>query len=299
MRKVTGTLTTWRGKLFILALGMMSVLLLVAACGGNSEASPGEVTPPPEAVIVESVGSPPLPVVTVGLESSSLNQAGGTVQYNTNQQVGIWVTGRGEVTTTPDLFILEAGVEARAISVAEAHGEAARAMDRISEILKNRGIEDKDIQTRFFNISPEYVWNDSKRRQELVGYMVTNQATVKIRDLDSVGLVIDEVATAAGDLVRIQGIRFTVENTEELESQARAKAVENLTAKAAQFAQLTGVNLGRLVFLSESGGFTPSPVRIERAFAEAAPAPAFDRSTSISAGELKLAVSLQGVFAID
>ncbi len=299
MRNVAGTLTTWRGKLFILALGMMSVLLLVAACGGNSEASPGEVTPPPEAVIVESVGSPPLPVVTVGLESSSLNQAGGTVQYNTNQQVGIWVTGRGEVTTTPDLSILEAGVEARAVSVAEAHSEAARAMNQIVQVLKTRGIEDRDIQTRFYNISPEYVWNDTKRRQELVGYMVTNQATVRIRDLDSVGLVIDEVATAAGDLVRIQGIRFTVENTEELESQARAKAVQNLTAKAAQFAQLTGVNLGRLVFLSESGGSTPSVVRLDsRAFAEAAPA-AIAAPTSISAGELKVVVSLHGVFAID
>ena len=258
MTKVTGVLRMSRKKFFILILGLMSVLLLVAACGGKSEASPGAVIPP-EQIIVEATGSQPLPKVTAGLETGALTESGGNVLYNTNQQVGIWVTGRGEVTTTPDLALLETGVEARAVTVAEANGEAARAMDRIMAVLKTRGIEEKDIQTRFFNISPEYVWNESKRRQELVGYIVTNQATVKIRNLGSVGPIIDEVATAGGDLVRIQGIRFTVEDTAAVESQAREKAVENLTTKAQQFAELTGVKLGRLVFLSESGGFTPVP----------------------------------------
>ena len=285
-----------KGKLLVIMLGLTSALLLFAACGGASEATPA-ATATSEPIVAVGAGNSPLQQPIAGGETAAVGPVSSTIQYSTNQQVGIWVTGRGEVTTVPDLSILEAGVEARARSVGEAHSQAAQAMDLIVGILNTQGIEAKDIQTRFFNISPEYVWNDSKRRQELVGYMVTNQVTIKIRDLESVGQIIDEVAAAGGDLVRIQGIRFTVEDSEALETQARGKAVQALIAKAEQFAQLTGVQLGRLVFLNESGGFTPRPVTIQRAFAEAAPEPA--SVTSISAGELKVVVSLQGVFAIE
>ena len=285
-----------KGKLLVIMLGLTSALLLIAACGGASEAIPA-ATATSEPTAAVGAGTSPLPQPIAGGETAEVAQASSTIQYSTNQQVGIWVTGRGEVTTVPDLSVLEAGVEARAPTVGEANSQAAQAMDRIIQVLKARGIQDTDIQTRFFNISPEYVWNDTKRRQELVGYRVSNQATVKIRDVDSVGPIIDEVATTGGDLVRIQSVRFTVEDRKALETQAREKAVQVLMAKAEQFAKLTGVQLGRLVFLSESGGFTPRPVTIERAFAEAAPVAA--AVTPISVGELKVVVSLQGVFAIE
>ena len=285
-----------KGKLLVIILGLTAALLLIAACGGSSGASPA-ATATSEPTAALGAGTSPLLQPIAGGETAEVRQASSTIQFSTNQQVGIWVTGRGEVTTVPDLSILETGVEARAQTVSEANSQAAQAMDRIVQVLKARGIQDTDIQTRFFNISPEYVWNDTKRRQELVGYRVSNQATVKIRDVDSVGPIIDEVATTGGDLVRIQGVRFTVENREALETQAREKAVKALIAKAEQFAKLTGVQLGRLGFLSESGGFTPRPVTIQRAFAEAAPAAA--AVTPISVGELKVVVSLQGVFAIE
>ena len=208
------------------------------------------------------------------------------------------MTGRGEVTAVPDLAILNAGVEASAATVERARVQAAEAMDRIAQVLAARGISSGGIQTRFFNISPEYVWNDTKRQQELVGYRVSNQAIVRIRDMGSVGPVIDEVAGAGGDLVRIQGIRFTVEDTGELESQAREKAIENLFAKAQQFAELTGVSLGKPVFLSESGGFAPRPQSFDaRNFIEMAPAAA-GAPTPISGGELTVTIMVQGTFSI-
>ena len=218
-----------------------------------------------------------------------------TIQYSPNQQVGIWVTGRGEVTTTPDLAMLSVGVEAKAVTVEQARNQAAQAMNQMLQALKARGIQDRDIQTRFFNISPEYTFNDRLRRQELVGYVVNNQVSVTIRDIESVGQTIDEVATAGGDLVRIQGVSFTVEDTEALESQARERAVKALMAKAQQIAELAGVQLGKPVFLSESGGFQPVVDRFAaRAFTELAAAPA----TAISGGELTVATTIQGVFSI-
>ena len=233
-------------------------------------------------------------VVQAGLVSASPS-----VQIGTNQQVGIWVTGRGEVMVSPDLVLLNAGVEARATTVSAARVQAADAMDRMIQVLEARGIESTDIQTRFFNISPEYRFNRLKEEQELVGYRVNNQVSVQIRDLGSVGVIIDELAEAGGDLVRIQGIRFTVEDTKELETQARAKAVADLMAKAQQFADLTGVQLGSLVFLSESGGFSPRITNLDQAFQERAKAVAAPAAmTPISGGELTVSVMVQGTFAI-
>ena len=170
-------------------------------------------------------------------------------------------------------------------------------MAGVIDVLEARNIAERDIQTRFFNISPEYTFDRDRGRQELVGFRVDNQLTVRIRDIGSVGVLIDEVAAAAGDSVRIQGLTFTVEDTTALEAQAREKAVQNLMAKAQQLANLTGVQLGSPLYLSESGGFVPRPepifARAMAATLEAAVPP-----TSISAGELTVSVNIQGTFSV-
>ncbi len=129
----------------------------------------------------------------------------------------------------------------------------------------------------------------------LVGYEVANQLTVMVRDLDNVGPVIDGVAAAGGDLVVINGVNFMVENTAELTVQARDAAVKAALEQAQQFAQLTGVEVGKLVHISQSGGFTPT-VRAEASFDGAMAASA--APTPIRSGELEITVSVQASFAI-
>ena len=133
-----------------------------------------------------------------------------------------------------------------------------------------------------------------ERQRVIEGFEVTNQLTVKVRDLDSVGGVIDEVVEAGGNLIRFQGVSFTIEDTEELQDQARALAFKNLMDKAAQVADLAGVELGQVLFISETGG--PSVVSTVRSEAlslaqSAAPTP-------ILAGELDVVVTMQAAFDI-
>jgi uncharacterized protein YggE len=129
----------------------------------------------------------------------------------------------------------------------------------------------------------------------LVGYQVNNQLTVKVRDLDSVGEIIDGVTEAAGNLTRVDGIRFAIENSKELQDEARVAAIEDLQDKARQVAALAGVELGRLVFITESGGASPVPfARFESDFRFAGA----QAATSIQTGELDVVVSVQGVFEI-
>ena len=200
-----------RGLLVVAAAA--TALVVGVACSSGEAA----VTPAPDgsgAPAGEAVELAPASAVAGSELYAALQWAQSGVS-----QSGIWVTGEGTIALEPDLALLNLGVEATAGTVAEARGEAASAMDAIVAALKAQGVEDRDIQTRFFNISPRYEYQEvleegfRRGKQVLVGYVVNNSASVKIRDLDSVGRVIDEVADAGGDVTRINGISFTVDDT--------------------------------------------------------------------------------------
>ena len=204
----------------------------------------------------------------------------------------------------PDLAVLTLGIEIRDESVSAAHQRASAAMTAVSDAVKGAGVEDRDIQTRRFSIQPIYRWDevfvsDGRTRSERVldGYQVTNEVAVRLRDLDSVSAVIDDVANAGGDDVRIDGLRFTVEDASEAQAQARADATRAAAAHAQQIAGAAGVELGAPVSLSESGA---SSVRL-KSFEQASLG--FDSmtassSTPIEAGELEVVVTVNAVFAI-
>ena len=233
---------------------------------------------------------------------------------------GIWVTGNGKVSGAPDIAVVSMGVESVEETAAAARANAARAMQSVMNALTRAGIADADIQTRHFNINPRYQsveierCDDNGERSEgeqagttektcytiwesrLTGYSVSNQATVKIRNLDDVGTIIDQVTEAAGNLVRINGISFNIEDPQPLRDEARGDAVADMKRKAEMLAELSGVKLGRLVYLSEGAAYSPPQPLYGRA--EAAFAMADSYETSISPGELDISVTVQGVFLI-
>ena len=308
-------------KALAVTFGISAVALFAAACS-TGEAATNEETQQPQsaapAVTVPSnqtfpaVVAPVTPAKlgpvaaaqAVSSVASSPSLSGAPVlQTTTSGNTGIWVSGRGSITLEPDLAMLNLGVETTGKTVAAARAEAATAMDAMVVSLKSNGVASIDIQTQFFNISPQYQWTEivengiRTSKQVLVGYRVTNNAAVKIRDMENVGPIMDDVAAAGGDAARINGISFTVEDTSPLMVQLREEAVADAIAKANQFAILTGVGLGRLVFISETGGAVPQVrafPQAEFALAAAAPAP----STSISGGELEITMSVQAVFTI-
>jgi uncharacterized protein YggE len=205
---------------------------------------------------------------------------------------GISVSGQGQVSGTPDLATVNLGVEASRDTVQAAREDAASAMEKVINTLKDQGVADEDIRTSYFSIYPRYDNNG----QNITGFQVSNQLTVKIRDLSSVGGIIDEVVLAGGDLTRFQGIDFSIEDIKPLEEQARAAAVADLVDKANQLAALGGVNLGKPFFISETGGFSP----LRMAYAESA---SFDQAagaapTNIQPGQVDVTISVQAMFAI-
>ena len=207
--------------------------------------------------------------------------------------MSISVSGQGEAIGVPDLATMRLGVEAFETTVQAARAAAAAAMDKMIAVLKGRGVEDRDMQTSSFDISPRFEVVEEQRK--LIGYQVSNRITVKIRDLDAVGSIIDEVVAAGGDLTRFQGVSFSIENPKPLEEQARAAAGADLMDKAKQLAKLSGVELGTLVSINESGG---SALRFS-SLQEFTPAPDITPTTPIAPGEVEVMVTLQATFAIN
>ena len=204
------------------------------------------------------------------------------------------VSGTGIVAGDPDVIALSIGVSVERDSVKQARTEAAEAMAGVIESLKGNGLLDTDIQTQHFSIHQRFDY--TKGRREFRGYSVTNTVSAKIRDLDTVGNVIDDAAEAGGDLVEINSIRFTIEDPTKLQMQARIAAMQNAEAKAQTLATEGGVTLGKPISISESGDFyEPYPASLEFAFADDAAGAA----TPIQSGQLQITVTVNVIYEIE
>ena len=277
------------------------LVLLAAGCALESEAATHEPETTTEVSKPASFG-----VVTAASAATGapMSQSAALFDNVAAGEAGIWVTGTGQITMEPDLAILDLGVETIEMTVAEANGAAATAMDAIMQSLMENGVEERDIQTHNFDVRPRYEYVEIEEngrrsnRQELVGYRVRNNLTARIRDLDSVGVVIDQVITAGGDATRFDDLTFTVEDTSELMSELREKAVMDAMTKAQQIADTAGVGLGSLGYITDSlatsGGFDDFDRFGYETMALQAAAPA----TSISSGELEVSLTVHAAFAI-
>ena len=197
--------------------GASAVLLLGAACiNGNSDtlfvtSADAPTTNAPASPLQLPVGAQNFP--STGAPAVSADRSGpAPVVYastsampfyqSTNGQSGIWVSGQDKVAVEPDLVLLSVGVDSTGATVNEANAEASAAIDAIVNALEDAGVADKDKQTTSFNIFPLYEYREEiesgirRSKQILVGYRFNNSASIKVRDLDSVGAIIDVVVAA-------------------------------------------------------------------------------------------------------
>jgi uncharacterized protein len=230
---------------------------------------------------------------------SSLASAEGTPQIQINQQQqGIWVNGTGELSVTPDIAVLNLGVIAQEINVAKAQSEASEAMTKVMKALSDGGIAQKDIQTGYYSINQRTRWDNEKQTDTPTGFEVANMVSVKVRDTARIGNIIDAVVQAGGDLIRINGINFSVEEPSKYYKEVREKAMTAAKNKAEELAKLAGVTLGKPTYITENAEYSPVYGRYAN-FSAAVPAPAIiNAAPSISTGETKITLSVQVTYSI-
>lgn len=207
---------------------------------------------------------------------------------------GITVVGRGEAFGAPDRAEVNVGIETFAETVEEASAQNQTTVESIMAALEAEGIAREDVQTSNYSLWAEQIYGD-RGPEGIAGYRVNNQVRVTIRDIELVGDVIAAVTGAGAN--NIHGVSFRVADPAALEAEARAEAIANARERAESLAELSGVELGDVVVVSEVIGQSPIMPYGERgmgggAMVEEAAAP------GISPGQLSVGVEVQVTFAI-
>ncbi len=278
-------------KSIIITLGLLlSAVLLTVGVMGCSDNTPDN--PPPEASpsIPET---PELPATIPAAAPANVN-----VSLST-QSEGIWVSGTGKVTVTPDIALLLLGIEAQEASVGEAQEAASAAMAKVMTALADSGVAEKDIQTQNFRIRQRTNWDNEKQQEVIIGYLVTNDVIAKIRDMSKTGEIIDAVVTAGGDYTRIDDLNFSVEDPADYYDEAREKAVADAKDKAEKIAALSGLFLGKPTYITESSSSSFYNYMSMGMVAPQVPAPVIvTEAASISPGEVEISVNMQVAYEI-
>lgn len=198
----------------------------------------------------------------------------------------------GETRIAPDQATITLGVQTTAPTAAQAMGDNAARISRVTAALRQAGVADKDIQTSNISLGAQYDYQQNQPPR-LTGYQASNDVTVTVRDLSRLGGALDAVTAAGAN--QVNGIGFGLKDPQAAEDAARRAAAAALRAKAELYAQATGYHVARLVRLSEGGGYAPEPPRplMRMAVMAAAPEP-----TPVSPGELTVRVNVSGVYEL-
>ena len=201
----------------------------------------------------------------------------------------ITVVGEGVVNIEPNVARTNIGVEVLRPTVEEAAAENSQIVDGLLATLTELGVPGEDIQTSGFNVYAERYGPGAPASEEEVQYRVSNTVTVIIRDLDKVGEVLDASIKAGAN--NIFGVEFLLDDATAVRSEARKVAVENARATAEELAALNGVQVGKVLSISEvvggAGGFYNNSIsnfQIGLGGAERTP---------IQPGQLRLTMQLQ------
>lgn len=204
------------------------------------------------------------------------------------------MTGHGEVQASPDTAYVTSGVTSQGTTARDALDANTRDMSALIGVLKDAGIDSKDIQTSGFGVNPNYVYSDARDQNgyqlppKIVGYTVTNQVTVHVRDLAILGTMLDKEVSVGANT--INGINFAVEDPAELYAEARKEAFADAKAKAELYAGESGAELGAIQNISENQGYTQPP----QPYMAKAVAATADRSAPVpvEAGQLTFTIDV-------
>lgn len=219
--------------------------------------------------------------LAVALASPALAHEPGTISLN----------GIGEISAKPDTAYLTSGVTTQGATAREALDGNTAAMSQLIETLRAAGIEERDIQTSGFTVNPNYVYTDARDANgytlppKINGYVVSNNVTVRVRDLAILGAVLDQAVTVGANT--INGVTFSVADPSKLNEEARKAAFADAKAKAELYATAAGVELGAIRLITESNGYAPpQPYMMrEAAFADA-------KAVPIAAGEMTYSINV-------
>lgn len=169
------------------------------------------------------------------------------------------VSGEGKATGIPDVAEVSFSVTTDAADAAKAQEDTVKKMDDITKFLEEKGVDKKDIQTTGYNVYPKQEYRCPTRvtcTMVTTGYSVSQEVTVKIRDMGKTGEILGGVVSKGA--TGASGPTFVIDDKSKLEDEARGEAIAKAKEKAESIARQSGLKLGKLIAISEDGsGYMP------------------------------------------
>ncbi|MBS1693796.1 MAG: SIMPL domain-containing protein [Actinobacteria bacterium] len=178
----------------------------------------------------------------------------------------VTVVGEGQVQGTPDTLIANVSMEFVAPDATGALNQASERQQAVIDGLVDSGIQRRDIGTTQVSLQPQFGTDGNA----ITGYRASNSIDVTIRDIGKASEALSLIASTGGDATRINSVNYSIEDDSQLIRDARSRAFEDAKNRAGQFAELSGLNLGTVLSISESAASAP-PVPMPRVAMEAVP----------------------------
>ena len=201
------------------------------------------------------------------------------------------VSATAESRRVPDVATISTGVVTQAADANAAMRANAVQMDKVRAAIRAAGIAERDVQTSGINLNPQYRYIENQA-PSITGYQASNTVNVKVRDLSKLGKVLD--AFVASGANQVNGPSFEVDKPEQAYDEARLAALQKAQARAKTYADALGLNVRRIVSISEGGASFPRPMPMMRTMA----ADAVQKETAVSPGETALSVNIDVVFEL-
>ncbi|MCD6073945.1 MAG: hypothetical protein K0Q70_828 [Rhodospirillales bacterium] len=204
----------------------------------------------------------------------------------------ISVQGSGTVYGKPDIASASAGIESRGATPEDALAANTKAMNSIMTAIKRYGIAERDIETSSFSVNPVYAQQPGPRGSMTIeGYQVSNQVTVRLRDMDKLGGLLSSLVEAGAN--RLHGVSFDIAEPAKLQDEARKAAIADAKKRADLYAAAAGVAVKRVLTISEGGGFAPPQPMAMRAMK------AGGESVPVAGGEQSIGANVSVVYEIE
>ena len=265
--------------------GSMAVALVLGACGSGEDGA--ETNPVVSQVASEPLVSDAAPQPTVTPNADPIQ----TTHPNSIQpETTLSISAEGSVNREPDIAFLNAGVQTQGDTAQAAMSANSTAMNGVFEALSAANVDRKDMQTSNFSLQPQYDYSSRSNGNSprLTGYQVSNQLTVRVRDLDNLGQTMDALVSAGGNT--FSSLRFALEDDRAAKNAARDIAMKEAIARAELYAAASGYEVARVVTISESSGYSPQPMAVMARSSESA--------TPIATGEVGYSVSVNVTFEL-
>ena len=186
-------------------------------------------------------------------------------KYGNKSENTITFSGHGEVFAVPDIANIYFTINKESKTVKEAQTLVAEIEKKSLDFLKENNILEKDIKTSNASFNPKYDYGQvycitypcPQRNPKIIGYEASESITIKIRNTDDVGKIIQGLGTLG--VSNLNGPNFSIDNEDGLKTEARKKAIDDAKVKAAVLAKDLGVRLGKITSFSESGNY-PVPM---------------------------------------